>query len=497
MNKFMIHRLSYILLLLMACQLSHAQVKARVELPWKDDVHNYLVVPMKEKGVLLVTLSDKSSGGKRTLRLSHYDTDLRLVASDSAQMDKSLDFDDELYEDGRCLVVLREMGRVLLGGRKVVGDNVGIVTYAPSTHKMEVKMGEFPENATIGTLSAKGDLMAFPSTKRYFDHVGMMDLATGKGQVLDLNIKSGRRKECSVLNTMVAGDEILSLVRTKKGTHLVRFDRQGAERSCVNLTPDVKERLLTASFSEKDGGILITGTYTSHKKNYDQGLYFARLDGDRLAFIRFYNFLDLRHFTEFMSGKGRKKVERRKERAEQRGKTLSMNSLVTSHGLMEHGGAYYYVGEAYYPTYMVTSTGFSTTTVFNGYQYTHAVIVKFDAGGHLLWDNCFPMDPSYRPMRLIHFVAAGFDGGNVSALYPDKRLLVSKMFSDADGEVVQDKQKEVMETGDEDEDVRKVRDTETAYWHGDNFLVYGTQIVKNNATGDRRKVIFINKYSIE
>ena len=191
----MIHRLSYILLLLMACQLSHAQVKARVELPWKDDVHNYLVVPMKEKGVLLVTLSDKSSGGKRTLRLSHYDTDLRLVASDSAQMDKSLDFDDELYEDGRCLVVLREMGRVLLGGRKVVGDNVGIVTYAPSTHKMEVKMGEFPENATIGTLSAKGDLMAFPSTKRYFDHVGMMDLATGKGQVLDLNIKSGRRKE--------------------------------------------------------------------------------------------------------------------------------------------------------------------------------------------------------------------------------------------------------------------------------------------------------------
>ena len=485
-------------LAMIACLDLHSQVKARLEFPYKDDIRSYRVIPMKENGVLLATLSDKSSGGKRTLRLSHYDTDLRLVASDSAQMDKSLDFVEDLYDDGRCLFVLREIGRKLLGPRRVNGDDIAIVAYKPSTHKMEVKMGEFPENATIGTLSAKGNLMAFSSTKRYFDHVGMMDLATGKGQVLDLNIKSGRRKECSVLNTMVAGDEILSLVRTKKGTHLVRFDRQGAERSCVNLTPDVKERLLTASFSEKDGGILITGTYTSHKKkNYDQGLYFARLDGDRLAFIRFYNFLDLRHFTEFMSGKGRKKVERRKERAEQRGKTLSMNSLVTSHGLMEHGGAYYYVGEAYYPTYMVTSTGFSTTTVFNGYQYTHAVIAKFDAGGHLLWDSCFPMDPSYRPMRLIHFVAAGFDGGNVSALYPDKRLLVSKMFSDADGEVVQDKQKEVMETGDEDEDVRKARDTETAYWHGDNFLVYGTQIVKNNATGDRRKVIFINKYSIE
>ena len=74
---------------------------------------------------------------------------------------------------------------------------------------------------------------------------------------------------------------------------------------------------------------------------------------------------------------------------------------------------------------------------------------------------------------------------------------MSKLFSDSNGRVVRDKQKEVMETGDEDEDVRKARDTETAYWYGDNFLVYGTQVVRNNATGGRRKVIFINKYSTE
>ena len=94
-------------------------------------------------------------------------------------------------------------------------------------------------------------------------------------------------------------------------------------------------------------------------------------------------------------------------------------------------------------------------------------------------------------------MAAGFDGKNVNALYPDKRLLVSKLFRDTDGEVVQDKQKEVMDTGDENEDVKKAKDTETAYWYGDNFLVHGIQVVKNNATGERRKVIFINKYSIE
>lgn len=489
-------------LFILACILmafsAHAQVKARLEFPCKEDIHSYRVIPMEKNGVLLATLSDKSSSGMRTLRLAHYNADLRLVASDSAQVGKNLDFIEDLYEDGRCLVVLREMGRALLGPRRVSGDDIAVVTYTPTTRKMGVVTGKYPENATMEEIAAGGDLMAFTSLKRYFYHVGMVDLATGKGQVLDPDIKGGRRKECCVLRNTVVGDGILSLVRTNKGTHLVRFDRQGAKKSCVNLTPDIRQRLLTASFSEKDGSLLITGTYTSHKKKYyAQGIYFARLDGDRLVFIRFYNFLDLKNFTRYMSGRGQMKVERKKDRAERRGKTLTIDCQVTSHGLMEHGGEYYYVGEAFFPTYMVTGTGFSTSRVFIGYQYTHAVMAKFDASGNLLWDSCFPMNPSYKPMRLIHFVATGFDGGNVSALYPDKRFLVSKLFSDSNGRVVRDKQKEVMETGDEDEDVRKARDTETAYWYGDNFLVYGTQVVRNNATGGRRKVIFINKYSIE
>ena len=271
---------------------------ARVELPWKEDVRNYLVIPMGEEGMLLATISDKSSDGMRTLRLSHYDTDLLLVKSDSTQLDRSMDFDEYLYDDGRCLVVLREMGRVLLGPRKVIGDDIAIVSYTPSTRKMGVVNGKYPENASMGILSAGDGIITFNSVKRYFGYIGMVDLTTGEGQVLDHGLRGGRRKECSVLRTTVVGDEVLSLVRTKKGTHLVRFDRQGVRKSCVNLTPDITQRLLTASFSEKDGSLLVTGTFTNHKKKtYDQGIYFGRIDGDRLAFIRFYNFLDLQHFT--------------------------------------------------------------------------------------------------------------------------------------------------------------------------------------------------------
>ena len=115
-------------LVVQVCLATHAQVKARVEIPWKEDGHSYLVIPMGEEGMMLATISEKSSDGRRTLRLSHYDTDLRLVKSDSTQLDRSLDFEEYLYDEGRCLVVLREMGRVLLGPRKVIGDDIAIVT---------------------------------------------------------------------------------------------------------------------------------------------------------------------------------------------------------------------------------------------------------------------------------------------------------------------------------------------------------------------------------
>lgn len=46
---------------------------------------------------------------------------------------------------------------------------------------------------------------------------------------------------------------------------------------------------------------------------------------------------------------------------------------------MAENGYYYYLGEAYYPTYITTRDAFGGVyTMFSGYFYTHAVLVKFD-----------------------------------------------------------------------------------------------------------------------
>ena len=62
------NRLIFILLLLIAYQASYSQVKARLEFPYKDNIHDFCVIPMEDKGVLIATLSEEMSDGKWVLK---------------------------------------------------------------------------------------------------------------------------------------------------------------------------------------------------------------------------------------------------------------------------------------------------------------------------------------------------------------------------------------------------------------------------------------------
>ena len=198
-----------------------------------------------------------------------------------------------------------------------------------------------------------------------------------------------------------------------------------------------------------------------------------------------------------MSDRKQAKIERRKEKAEKAGKEYSLKYLMASHRIMTDGKDYFYLGEAYYPVYRTTWIGTTMVTTFAGYNYTHAVLAKFDVTGNLLWDECFPMEPRLLPMYVKRFVSASMKGNNVNLLFTDKNRLVSKLFRNADGNVIQDRTSEIIETDNEDEDVKKMRYSNSQHWYGDNFLVYGTQVVKNSKTGERRKVFAVTKYTIK
>lgn len=463
-----------------------AQVAGRIEYPYRADYEDQLVLPVGDKGLVVQSFARDTKDGKRCFKTAYYSTAMKYVSADSMLIDKGMYYYSNVVENGVLYTVLRERDGSFM-----------IVAFSTATRKCTVTDGEYTRKGSMRNLVISDGSVVFSSTQKKTDRIGIIDLKSGSCNFADIHFPKVKDKNIFILENTVIDNTIYALVRVGEDVQLVRVDKQGKLLGTNNLTADIPERIVSASVSKAGSRFFVTGTYSKVKKGGAEGIFFSELKNNQFNNIRFYNFLDLKNFTEYMSSRKQAKIERKKAKAEKAGKEYALDYLMASHRIMTDGKDYFYLGEAYYPVYRTTMVGNMVMSTFAGYDYTHAVLAKFNAAGNLLWDECFPMDPRTLPMYVKRFVSASMKGNNVNLLFADKNRLVSKLFRNADGKVIQDRTSEMIETGNDEEDVKKMRYSNSQYWYGDNFLVYGTQVVKNSKTGERRKVFAITKYTIK
>lgn len=463
-----------------------AQVAGRIEYPYRADHEDQLVLPVGDKGLVVQSFARDTKDGKRCFKTVYYSTAMKYVSADSMLIDKGMYYYSNVVENGVLYTVLRERDGSFM-----------IVAFSTATRKCTVTDGEYTRKGSMRNLVISDGSVVFSSTQKKTDRIGIIDLKSGSCNFADIHFPNVKDKNIFILENTVIDNTIYALVRAGEDVQLVRVDKQGKLLGTNNLTADIPERIVSASVSKAGSRFFVTGTYSKVKKGGAEGIFFSELKNNQFNNIRFYNFFDLKNFTEYMSSRKQAKIERKKAKAEKAGKEYALDYLMASHRIMTDGKDYFYLGEAYYPVYRTTMVGNMVMSTFAGYDYTHAVLAKFNAAGNLLWDECFPMDPRTLPMYVKRFVSASMKGNNVNLLFADKNRLVSKLFRNADGKVIQDRTSEMIETGNDEEDVKKMRYSNSQYWYGDNFLVYGTQVVKNSKTGERRKVFAITKYTIK
>ena len=463
-----------------------AQVAGRIEYPYRADYEDQLVLPVGDKGLVVQSFARDTKDGKRCFKTVYYSTAMKYVSADSMLIDKGMYYYSNVVENGVLYTVLRERDGSFM-----------FVAFSTATRKCTVTDGEYTRKGSMRNLVISDGSVVFSSTQKKTDRIGIIDLKSGSCNFADIHFPKVKDKNIFILENTVIDNTIYALVRAGEDVQLVRVDKQGKLLGTNNLTADIPERIVSASVSKAGSRFFVTGTYSKVKKGGAEGIFFSELKNNQFNNIRFYNFLDLKNFTEYMSSRKQAKIERKKAKAEKAGKEYALDYLMASHRIMTDGKDYFYLGEAYYPVYRTTMVGNMVMSTFAGYDYTHAVLAKFNAAGNLLWDECFPMDPRTLPMYVKRFVSASMKGNNVNLLFADKNRLVSKLFRNTDGKVIQDRTSEMIETGNDEEDVKKMRYSNSQYWYGDNFLVYGTQVVKNSKTGERRKVFAITKYTIK
>jgi hypothetical protein len=287
------------------------------------------------------------------------------------------------------------------------------------------------------------------------------------------------------------------------------YDANGDLQSNYALDPEEGKHLIFArAMKTEDDVQLIAGVYGGRNSEYSRGLFLASVDPSGLQQLRYYNYGDLENFFKYMKAKREQRVKDRIERRKVRGQKIRFSYRFLVHEIVPYKNQYILLGEAFYPRYRSVDPGsysfFGGSSrypgtfsgrIFDGYSYTHAVVMGFDQEGKLLWDNSFEIN-DVKTFTLEQFVKLEVQEDRIALLYLFENELRTKIIQN--DEVLEGKTFEPIRTIAENEIVKK-EETELSkldYWYENFFYAYGIQEITNPGTGKRR-VFFINKISCQ
>lgn len=300
--------------------------------------------------------------------------------------------------------------------------------------------------------------------------------------------------------------------RGRRSLWIRNYDRNGDLAKTIWLQPDDDKNLIFGrSVGQPGGNQIVCGVYGKHTE-YSRGIFVANVDAYGEYSIKYYNYADLQRFFNYMRAKREKRVKDRIERRKIRGKKIRFNYRLMVDELVPYDGGILMLGEAFYPHYSYPnsrtmmgygyfmgprySTPYSRgDLVFDGYQYTHAVVIGFDKNGDLKWDNSFEIN-DVRTFQLEQFVKIHPGDDKISLVYLFDNIIRSKVIKGS--EVLEGKAYDPLQTGNADDVVRErdTRETKLEYWYGDVFYASGIQEIRNRrdqGINISRRVFFVNK----
>jgi len=299
----------------------------------------------------------------------------------------------------------------------------------------------------------------------------------------------------ALVSTRIRGRKKMVVARSYDAeAHLVRS---------VTLEPDENKNLIFGrSIKTRDHRQIIAGTYSNFTNDISKGIFTANLEpGTDTPQIQYYNYGDLENFFHYLSSRHEARIKNRIARRKIKGRKIRFNYRLLVHDLIPYRNQYLMLGEAFYPHYSYPNSTFgyfpsaassSRYAVFDGYYYTHAVIVCFDNSGNILWDNSFEIN-DVKSYTLRQFVNIDIDRDRISLLYLFDNKIRSKVIQ-SDG-VLEDKIPATIKLGSEDDVIKKndVSVSKLEHWYQHYFIAYGTQRISSRKNDSRRKVFFINK----
>jgi hypothetical protein len=331
----------------------------------------------------------------------------------------------------------------------------------------------------------------------------------GKSRILPgLLNESG---DLTQIKTYVDGKfDVLIAARNFQGQKTIWIKSYNAEGELLHnvaLEPEGNKNLIFARAMKTEQEMqIIAGVFGGRNSDMSRGFFMASLDPLGMQRLRYYNFADLENFFKYMRAKREKRIKERIERRRIKGKKVRFSYRFLVHELVPYNDQYILLGEAFYPRYKSVDTGtggffspsyssnapFRNGRVFDGYYYTHAVVMGFDRDGNVLWDNSFEIN-DVKTFTLEQFVKLEIQEDKIVLLYLFDNQLRSKIIKG--NEVLEGKASESIKSGRLEAILPEETTNKLDYWYQSYFFASGIQQIVHPQWG-KRKVFYINKITV-
>lgn len=461
----------------------------RIELDLNGDFTNFNVLPLTSEGLLLQSNADQAKKGQLEVKYDFYDSELQLKGTQSVFVKERTQSVDTYQKDHTNYTLIRNKR-----------DYIAVISTDFNTQQVTKVESAYSDEAELSGMKVFNNKAVFKAIERKTNSIIIIDLKSGALEEVAFNFGNYRRGDVEIEDFQVFDDEILVYVNAKNNRksedlYVATLDLNGKQKDFYKVTTDINEKLINISATKVADKYILTGTYSKTKSDLSQGLFFAEIQNSKLNFIKFYNFVDLQNFTNYMSDRQQQKIERLNERASNKNKELVLNYNILNHPVKVVDSGYIFLGEAYYPTYVTITSNNGTTTYFDGFFYTHGVIAKFDKEGNLVWDNSFELAPDYKPMKLKKFISLGTNESMVDLSFGNLKELIYKQIDAKSGKVLLHDVNEIIDTKLEGDKIRKSF-SDVTFWYKNYFIAYGAQTVTNNSEERRRSIFFVNKIKL-
>jgi hypothetical protein len=388
-------------------------------------------------------------------------------------------------------------------------NNFLIYTIQPDgTYYAQTVKGYIPIMPTEFYITEKAALIG-----GYYNHVPLVlyfSFTTGKSRVVPGMFNENG--ELTQVKTYEDGsfDVLISAFNyeRKRTIWIKNYDSEGNLNSNFALLPQNNKHLIFGrSVKTSDNTKLIAGVYGGRSSEFSQGVFIASVDAAGAQQIRYYNFADLENFFKYMTARRELRVKSRIERRKIKGKRVRFNYRFQVNEIVPFKDQFVLLGEAFYPKYInppmgTTGSFFSPTTgygfmqngrIFDGYYYTHAVVMGFDPKGNLKWDNSFEINDA-KTFTLEQFVKLEVLNDKIALMYLFNNKIRTKIIQN--NQVLEGKNADPIKTSKGEVTSKNSPSviSKLEYWYDNCLYAFGVHVLEREKfDSERKRVFYVNK----